>query len=148
MPDMIIIQIPHQMPPKAFTATDYGDAPAKFEGNFPRTYTPAQLLESFDEDVLLWKAMDIAQKHGCAVEYVDPSGNSEWFAPGDVPSMQTIVQEWAAHDMHYGGVLENAGSALFFIENRTGHQAWRAIDAVRAEAEFLDWIKPATEEET
>jgi hypothetical protein len=150
---IIIVEIPHQMPAKAWTAYGWDDAASRTvtrDGQSPgvTSFTFEELISMFgDIDAVPAEALVIAREHGSVVEVNSGHDQAEWVAPNAAPSLADTVREWIAADLNSAYFLESAEEARQFIETYAGHQGGKARAAARREAEREGWIATETDED-
>ena len=126
---IIVLEIPHQMPPKAWIAWGGEEeiimqAHVKSEGFGYHILTEIQLIDCYDVDEVPSEALKIAQEDG-EVYFI----NGEWFAQADAQSELDWATDVLFHDLSSGHILYNEEDLKFCVERLT-HQGIKALIAL------------------
>ena len=134
---IIVLEIPHQMPPKAWVArggeeeiimSALSSLDRRFvsisDGYGYHILSEAQLIDCYDEDEVPSEALKIARDEG---EVYDING--EWFAKADAQSELDWATDVLFHDLSSGHILYNEEDLKFCVERLT-HQGIKALIAL------------------
>ena len=126
---IIVLEIPHQMPPKAWVVRGGEEeiimqAHVASDGFGYHILTEIQLIDCYDVDEVPSDALKIARDEG---EVYDING--EWFAKADAQSELDWATDVLFHDLSSGHILYNEYDLKFCVEHLT-HQGIKALIAL------------------
>ena len=152
MTGIIVVEIPHRLPPKVWFAQDWMEAATKSaqrDGQAPGVayLDPVDVAELAGHDPERnQRALDIAKTHGEVAAVQREPNETEWAVPGAEPELAEVVQEWIGRDLAFAAFLSSPREVEDFIGGYDGHQAPATVAAVRERAEELGWIERIEED--